>query len=181
MNKNIYKLLFAVLLMLISAINVFAENNACIYNLFKDGLSNTDNSERRPLPKPDIKMKSHPKPEHEDILKTIALARLILSPDISIQSPPNLSLEHPEYLNVGLNDWGGISPVTKDFINPENKWPIIKDLNNASKFMGYSLKERLTVYPRFQKENDGFLHKNIFKKMEHLCCDNGLAKEQYIQ
>ena len=133
------------------------------------------------VPKPDIKMKLHPKPEHEDILKTIALARLILSPDISIQSPPNLSLEHPEYLNVGLNDWGGISPVTKDFINPENKWPIIKDLNNASKFMGYSLKERLTVYPRFQKENDGFLHKNIFKKMEHLCCVNGLAKEQYIQ
>ena len=133
------------------------------------------------VPKQDIKMKFYPKPKHNDFLKTIALARLILSPDISIQAPPNLSLEHPEYLKVGLNDWGGISPITKDFINPENKWPIIKDLNNASKLMGYSLKERLTVYPKFQNEKDGFLHQHIRTKMELLSCDNGLAKEQYIQ
>ena len=97
------------------------------------------------VPKPNIKMKYHPKPKHDEILKTIALARIILSPEISIQAPPNLSLEHPEYLNVGLNDWGGISPITKDFINPEKKWPLIKDLNNASKLMGYFLNERLTV------------------------------------
>ena len=126
-------------------------------------------------------MKYHPKPKHDEILKTIALARIILSPEISIQAPPNLSLEHPEYLNVGLNDWGGISPITKDFINPENKWPIIKDLNNASKLMGYCLKERLTVYPKFQNKKEGFLHQHIRTKMELLSCDNGLAKEQYIQ
>ena len=133
------------------------------------------------VPKPNIKMKYHPKPKHDEILKTIALARIILSPEISIQAPPNLSLEHSEYLNVGLNDWGGISPITKDFINPEKKWPLIKDLNNASKLMGYFLKERLTVYPRFQNKKDGFLHKNILKKMNSLICDKGLAKEQYIQ
>ena len=75
--------------------------------------------------KPDIAMAKHPEPTLNDMLETIALARIILSPSISIQAPPNLEKEHIEYINAGINDWGGISPVTKDFINPQHPWPNI--------------------------------------------------------
>ena len=131
------------------------------------------------VPKPDIKMWNFPEPNQEEILITIALARLILSPEISIQSPPNLSKTHVNYLDAGLNDWGGISPVTDDYINPEKPWPKIEELRASSKSKGFRLQERLTVYPRFQNNEDGFLPPKMVKKVMNLKREDGLAKKQF--
>ena len=79
--------------------------------------------------KPDIRMAQAPEPSNEDLQRTIAVARLILGGEMNIQSPPNLlSEDYPDLLKAGINDWGGISPVTKDFINPEAAWPQISSL-----------------------------------------------------
>ena len=99
--------------------------------------------------KPDIIMSMHPEPTLKDMLQTIALARIILDPSISLQAPPNLEKKHLEYLYAGINDWGGISPVTKDFINPQHPWPNINLLDTMVKKTGFRLIERLTVYPKF--------------------------------
>ncbi len=99
--------------------------------------------------KPNIAMAEHPEPSLNDMLQTIALARIILSPSISIQAPPNLEQEHIEYIDAGINDWGGISPVTKDFINPQHPWPNIDALATMVRNAGFELSERLTVYPKF--------------------------------
>jgi len=99
--------------------------------------------------KPNIAMAEHPEPSLNDMLQTIALARIILSPSISIQAPPNLEQEHIEYIDAGINDWGGISPVTKDFINPQHPWPNIDALATMVRNAGFELGERLTVYPKF--------------------------------
>jgi len=112
-------------------------------------------------PKPDIAMSSHPPLYIEEILKTIAVARIILSPDISLQAPPNLHKEHLSYLEAGINDWGGISPLTIDFINPEMEWPEINDLSQRMSFKGYKLRERLTVYPKYIYEKKNFLSSEI--------------------
>ena len=99
--------------------------------------------------KPDILMSEHAEPTLEEMLQTIALARIILSPSISIQAPPNLEKKHIEYIHAGINDWGGISPVTKDFINPQHPWPNINLLETMVSKVGFRLIERLTVYPKF--------------------------------
>ena len=78
--------------------------------------------------KPNILMSRHPEPKLKEMLQTIALARVILNPTISIQAPPNLEKKHLEYVYAGINDWGGISPVTRDFINPQHPWPNINSL-----------------------------------------------------
>jgi len=100
--------------------------------------------------KPEIPMAVHPEPTLEDMLRTIALARLILGPQMNVQAPPNLSYEDfPRLLDGGINDWGGISPVTKDFINPEAAWPQIARLQSETESRGFILRERLAIYPEF--------------------------------
>ncbi|MCP8317425.1 MAG: 7,8-didemethyl-8-hydroxy-5-deazariboflavin synthase CofG, partial [archaeon] len=99
--------------------------------------------------KPKTPMESHPEPNVKDIVKTIALARLIFLGKMNIQAPPNLSNEYGAYLSAGINDWGGISPVTKDFVNPEAPWPEIKALKRITEQKGFELKARLPVYPEF--------------------------------
>jgi FO synthase len=100
--------------------------------------------------KPDIRMYLAPEPSNEDLLRTIAVARLILGGKMNIQSPPNLlSEDYPELLAAGINDWGGISPVTKDFINPEAAWPQISSLAERTAETGFVLRERLAIYPEF--------------------------------
>src|SRR6267378_2756104 len=100
--------------------------------------------------KPDIPMAKQPEPSMEDMLRTIAVARLILGPHMNIQAPPNLSYaDFPRLLEAGINDWGGISPVTKDFINPEAAWPQISRLKSETEARGFVLRERLALYPEF--------------------------------
>ena len=130
--------------------------------------------------KPNIAMADHPEPTLEDMLWTIAIARLILNPNISVQAPPNLSERHIQYLRAGINDWGGISPLTIDFINPERDWPEIAVLAKSTSNAGFQLKERLTVYPSYQDSLGSFLSPDIHHRVAKLSRPNGLALDQRI-
>ena len=100
--------------------------------------------------KPGIPMHRHPEPSASDMLRTVAVARLLLGPDVNLQAPPNLSPEtYPLLIAAGLNDWGGISPLTLDHINPEAPWPRIVELRQATEAAGYELRERLAIYPEY--------------------------------
>lgn len=99
--------------------------------------------------KPGTAMAHCDEPDLDDMRRTLAVARLLLSPSISLQAPPNLHANYPNYIQSGLNDWGGISPITQDHINPERAWPQIDHLAAACQAQGYALKQRLTVYPDY--------------------------------
>ncbi len=100
--------------------------------------------------KPDIRFRAKDEPSALEMARTIAVARLLLPPEISLQAPPNLTPDaYSLYLLAGINDWGGISPVTRDHINPEAPWPAIAELAAASADAGFELRERLSIYPRF--------------------------------
>ncbi len=99
--------------------------------------------------KPGIPMRDSPEPTREDMLRTVAVARLLM-PDMNIQAPPNLSAPfYDELLDAGINDWGGISPLTPDFINPEKPWPHLAQLEQKTKARGFVLRQRLPIYPEF--------------------------------
>jgi FO synthase len=100
--------------------------------------------------KPGTRMAAATEPSLEQLQRTLAVARLVLGGDINLQSPPNLvAEEYPDLLDAGINDWGGISPVTCDFINPEAAWPQIPVLAGRSAAAGFVLRERLAIYPEF--------------------------------
>jgi len=128
--------------------------------------------------KPDIEMANHPEPSLEDMLRTIAAARIILAPEISLQAPPNLSARHIAYLEAGINDWGGISPVTIDFINPQHEWPEIRALAQSSTQAGFELRERLTVYPRYLTRDQDFINPAILDRAAGMAGTGGLARDQ---
>jgi 7,8-didemethyl-8-hydroxy-5-deazariboflavin synthase CofG subunit len=118
--------------------------------------------------KPDIPMAHHIEPTMDDMLRTIAVARLILGPDMNIQAPPNLSYsDFPRLLDAGINDWGGISPVTKDHINPEAAWPQIAKLESETNARGFVLRERLALYPEFV-DRDGFVSPSVRPHLDRL-------------
>jgi FO synthase len=102
--------------------------------------------------KPGTPMHSHAEPSAQEMAGTIALARLILGPEMSIQAPPNLAGSDDVmrlYLDSGINDWGGVSPVTIDYVNPEAPWPEIELLREVTESAGFVLLPRLAVYPRY--------------------------------
>ncbi len=95
-------------------------------------------------------MAGWPEPGADEMSLTIALARLIMGPEVGIQAPPNLSPdEYGRYLDAGLSDWGGVSPVTPDHVNPERPWPKIDELAEVTAARGFELHERLAVYPGY--------------------------------
>ena len=99
--------------------------------------------------KPEIPMHDWPEPTQGEMMRTIAVARLLM-PDVNIQAPPNLSAPYyDDFLDAGINDWGGISPLTPDFINPEKPWPHLQQLESRTEAKGYRLRQRLPVYPEF--------------------------------
>ena len=99
--------------------------------------------------KPDIPMRDWPEPTRGEMLRAVAVARLLM-PDVNIQAPPNLSAPYyDELLDAGINDWGGISPLTPDFINPEKPWPQVEQLRLRTEAKGHRLRHRLPVYPEF--------------------------------
>jgi FO synthase len=99
--------------------------------------------------KPEIPMSNWPEPNRAEMLRTIAVARLLM-PEVNIQAPPNLSdPDYEELLDAGINDWGGISPLTPDFINPERPWPHLQELERRTQAKGFQLRQRLPVYPEF--------------------------------
>jgi 7,8-didemethyl-8-hydroxy-5-deazariboflavin synthase CofG subunit len=123
--------------------------------------------------KPEIPMAHHPEPTLEDMLRTLAIARLILGPHMNLQAPPNLSYaDFPRLLEGGINDWGGVSPVTKDFINPEAAWPQITKLREATQARGFTLRERLALYPEFVAR-DGFLSTHVRDRVSQIADAHG--------
>lgn len=125
--------------------------------------------------KPEIPMADHPEPALEEMLRTLALARLILGPHMNLQAPPNLSYaDFPRLLDAGINDWGGISPVTKDFINPEAAWPQISRLRTETEARGFTLRERLAIYPEFIGR-DGFLSPFVREQVRRFAGADGFA------
>ena len=108
--------------------------------------------------KPTIRLADGPEPGAADVARTVAVARLVLDPDVSVQAPPNLSpADHALLLHAGLNDWGGISPLTPDYVNPEAPWPHVDALSATCRAAGYTLRERLAIYPAYVDRPD-FLH-----------------------
>ncbi len=103
--------------------------------------------------KPDTKMRATPDAELEDLAATIAVARLVLGPSMRIQAPPNLiGDEYQLILDAGIDDWGGVSPLTPDHVNPERPWPQIDELAGRTTAGGFDLRERLTIYPGYIRE-----------------------------
>jgi 7,8-didemethyl-8-hydroxy-5-deazariboflavin synthase CofG subunit len=99
--------------------------------------------------KPGIPMSRRGEPTMDEMLRTVAVARLILR-NMNLQAPPNLSApNYEQLLSAGINDWGGVSPLTPDFINPERPWPHLRELEERTRAAGFTLRQRLPVYPEF--------------------------------
>ncbi len=132
--------------------------------------------------KPDIPMRDHPEPTLPDMLRTIATARLILGGSINIQAPPNLAPDsYPLYLQAGINDWGGVSPVTRDFINPEAPWPQLLTLRKMTEGAGFELRERLALYPEYVIRRNGFIPQALSERIFALTDGQGLVKRKAEQ
>ena len=129
--------------------------------------------------KPEIAMADHPEPSLLDMLRTIAVARLILGGRMNIQAPPNLTPDaYQMYLFAGINDWGGISPVTRDYINPEKPWPKILELRETTAAAGFELRERLAIYPEYVLQRNGFIPNGLGEAIYAMADDDGLVKKE---
>lgn len=126
--------------------------------------------------KPGTAMAAWAEPSRDDMLRTLAVARLILDPSISLQAPPNLEEAFEAYIGSGINDWGGISPLTADHINPERAWPALAELSRRTAAAGHRLVERLTVYPAHLGTAAG----QVEASLSRLAGADGMAREQYV-
>jgi FO synthase len=123
-------------------------------------------------------MAAAPEPGEEEFLAAVATTRVVLGPHVSVQAPPNLSdvAQQRRLLDAGIGDWGGVSPLTPDHVNPERPWPAIEALAATTAARGKTLRERLTVYPRFALDADHFLAGKMRRPVEALVDDEGLAR-----
>src|SRR5262249_54724487 len=128
--------------------------------------------------KPGTRMAGAADPPLDDVLWTAAVARLILGPTMNIQVPPNLSFaEFPPLLEAGINDWGGISPVTADHVNPEAPWPQIAKLEGATAAAGYTLVPRLAVYPEYAVKPEAWVDRSLVRRVLDAIDTTGFARE----
>jgi FO synthase len=127
--------------------------------------------------KPATKMRGVPDADLEELAATIATARIVLGPDARVQAPPNLvGDEFQLMLDAGIDDWGGVSPLTPDHVNPERPWPQIDELARRTAEAGFTLKERLTIYPPYITGE--WLDPGIAPHVAALADpENGLARE----
>jgi FO synthase len=124
--------------------------------------------------KPDIPMRDHAEPSLLDFLRTIAVARLIFGGEMNLQAPPNLTPEQYQLLlTAGINDWGGISPLTIDFINPEAPWPQLRTLERVSAELGLQLRQRLALYPEYITQKPGFIAPELEPRLKAMVDKDG--------
>lgn len=124
--------------------------------------------------KPDIPMHDHAEPSLLDFLRTIAVARLIFGGEMNLQAPPNLTPEQYQLLlTAGINDWGGVSPLTIDFINPEAPWPQLRTLERVSAELGLQLRQRLALYPEYITQKPGFIAPNLEPRLKAMVDEEG--------
>ena len=127
--------------------------------------------------KPETKMVNAPEPDLNELLWTIAVARLIFGPSMSVQAPPNLSPGVlPQIVHAGINDWGGVSPVTPDFVNPEAPWPHLDELARETAAAGKFLTERLTMYPDYAVNLDRWAHPDLHVRMLEMIDAEGFPR-----
>ena len=127
--------------------------------------------------KSDTKMANAPEPDFADLQWTVAVARLIFGPAMNIQAPPNLSCEGiPGLIAAGINDWGGVSPVTPDHVNPEAPWPHLNDLARDTAASGKLLVERLGVYPAYTRQADCWVDPSLMAAVLQYVDSDGLAR-----
>ncbi|QXV59053.1 7,8-didemethyl-8-hydroxy-5-deazariboflavin synthase [Amycolatopsis sp. TNS106] len=132
--------------------------------------------------KPDTKMRATPDADLEELAATIAVARLVLGPRMRIQAPPNLIGQQYELmLNAGIDDWGGVSPLTPDHVNPERAWPQIDELKRRTEALGFTVRERLPIYPEYVKAGEPWLDPRMNAHLAPLTdTETGLAIEEAI-
>ena len=115
-------------------------------------------------PKPGIMMENYPPPSFVEMLKLVAISRLVFGEGMNIQIPPNLNPEtYPLFIHAGINDLGGVSPVTIDYVNPEAPWPKLEIMQDMVEELGFTLRERLPVYPEFIEGE--FIDKDVLKRV----------------
>ena len=127
--------------------------------------------------KPETKMAEAPEPDLNELLWSIAVARLVFGPGMSIQAPPNLSPGVlPQIVNAGINDWGGVSPLTPDFVNPEAPWPHLDDLARETALAGKDLHERLTIYPAYARNHAAWVAPELHERLLELVDADGFPR-----
>jgi len=130
------------------------------------------------VPKPGTKMANVPEPPLEELLWTIAVTRLIFGPDMNIQAPPNLNAGRlGQLVAAGINDWGGVSPVTPDHVNPESPWPQLDALATETRAAGKLLTERLTLYPEYIADAGRWVDQELMPALLRHCDAGGYARE----
>ncbi|MFE5882009.1 bifunctional FO biosynthesis protein CofGH [Streptomyces hydrogenans] len=132
--------------------------------------------------KPDTAMRAMPDAELDDLVAAVAVARLIMGPSACLQAPPNLvDAEYERLIAAGVDDWGGVSPLTIDHVNPERPWPRIEELAERSAAAGFELRERLCVYPEFVRRGEPWLDPRIVPHVRALADpDTGLANPDAV-
>ncbi|MEU8327380.1 bifunctional FO biosynthesis protein CofGH [Micromonospora sp. NPDC048839] len=132
--------------------------------------------------KPDTAMRGMPDAELHDLAATVAVARLLLGPKARIQAPPNLIAgEYDLLLRAGIDDWGGVSPLTPDHVNPERPWPQIEELARHTELAGFTLRERLTIYPEYVRAGDPWLDPRLLPHVDALADPTtGMAVESAL-
>ena len=129
--------------------------------------------------KADTQMANFPEPDIEELIWTIAVARILFGSKMNIQAPPNLSSgELPKIIAAGINDWGGVSPVTPDFVNPEAPWPHLDVLEQETAATGKFLTERLTIYPRYARESSEWTDTQWHSPLQRLIDANGFPRAE---
>jgi FO synthase len=129
------------------------------------------------LPKPGTAMRDHPPCPADTLLDAIALARCILPADVRLQAPPNLSEDFGELLAAGIDDWGGVSPLTPDHVNPERPWPALDRLRAVTEAHGRTLAPRLTIHPSFALEPERWLDERMRFRVLDRSDAEGLARD----
>ena len=127
--------------------------------------------------KPGTKMRSAPEPDLNELLWTIAVARILFGSEMSVQAPPNLSpgvLQ--QIVSAGINDWGGVSPLTPDFVNPEAPWPHVDELSRETSAAGKELHERLTIYPRYVHDVETWVDSKLYSHVLDRVDGEGLPR-----
>ncbi|MFI9309775.1 bifunctional FO biosynthesis protein CofGH [Streptomyces triculaminicus] len=132
--------------------------------------------------KPDTAMRGMPDAEMDELVATVAVARHIMGPSACLQAPPNLvDDEYARLIGAGIDDWGGVSPLTPDHVNPERPWPQIEELAERSAAAGFELKERLAVYPEFVLRGEPWLDPRLLPHVRALADpETGLARPDAV-